>query len=429
MARDGLLIVGAGPAGLALASKYPGAARILEAADEVGGLCRSIEFGDGVFDLGGHSFHTPYAEVSQFVERLMGGRWHSQRRDARVSMNGELIDYPFQTHFMQLSNAALVAECREYLPPSGRPSTASDFEEWIVERFGAGIARHFMLPYNRKLWARDLKRIACDWVGERIAETYSKGAQTAERGRQPLQSDSWVSYPADGGFVEIYRAMANLCGPIELSSEVCEIDPINKIARTGDGRTWPWTRLASTMPLPGLVRALDGCPADLIADVDRLEFVSLKVLLILIGAPLAAQPQRIYLPDPAVPPHKVAFNHTSSPALRSRPAHAIMGEISYSEEKPARSDADLQSATLDWLIDSRLVRSAADVAEFRVEDIRFAYPVYTHDRPAILARIRAYLEPFGIYSFGRFGGWDYVNSDACIWQGWNLASRLAAEGT
>jgi len=106
-----------------------------------------------------------------------------------------------------------------------------------------------------------------------------------------------------------------------------------------------------------------------------------------------------------------------------------MGEISYSEEKPARSDADLQSATLDWLIDSRLVRSAADVAEFRVEDIRFAYPVYTHDRPAILARIRAYLEPFGIYSFGRFGGWDYVNSDACIWQGWNLASRLAAEGT
>jgi len=78
---------------------------------------------------------------------------------------------------------------------------------------------------------------------------------------------------------------------------------------------------------------------------------------------------------------------------------------------------------------SLLVRSAADVAEFRVEDIRFAYPVYTHDRPAILASIRAYLEPFGIYSFGRFGGWDYVNSDACIWQGWNLASRLAAEGT
>ena len=56
MSRDELLIIGAGPSGLAVSSKYRGRSRLLERADEVGGLCRSVEFGGGVFDIGGHSF-------------------------------------------------------------------------------------------------------------------------------------------------------------------------------------------------------------------------------------------------------------------------------------------------------------------------------------------------------------------------------------
>jgi hypothetical protein len=34
-----------------------------------------------------------------------------------------------------------------------------------------------------------------------------------------------------------------------------------------------------------------------------------------------------------------------------------------------------------------------------------------------MAAIREWLEPLGIHTIGRFGGWDYVNSDACIRHG------------
>ena len=81
MDRQDVLIVGAGPTGLALSHAYPGGARILEASGEVGGLCRSITFGGGVFDIGGHSFHSPHPEVMSLVEGLMAGRWNAQRRD------------------------------------------------------------------------------------------------------------------------------------------------------------------------------------------------------------------------------------------------------------------------------------------------------------------------------------------------------------
>jgi UDP-galactopyranose mutase len=420
-----LLIIGAGPAGLALSHHYPGPSRILERSGEVGGLCRSIEFGGGVFDIGGHSFHTPYADVADLVGGLMRGRWSVQQRDARVFVGGQLIDYPFQRHFDQLRDPRIVAECRAHRPSDGSGATAETFEDWIVQRFGAGVARHFMLPYNRKLWARDLRRMSCEWVGERVADGDSGEATPPLPRRQPLQSTSEVGYPADGGFVEIYRAMARGCGPIEFGRELARVDPVTRTARSNDGGVWRWDRLVSTMPLPRLLRAIEGCPPDLIADADQLEFVSLKMLLILVGRPLADQPQRVYSADPAVPPHKTAFNHTSSASLRARPVHAVMCEIAHSPEKPLAPDDALTRTTVDWLVDAGLIGARADVAETRVVDVEYGYPVYTPSRPAILERIRAYLAPLGVFTLGRFGGWDYVNSDACIRQGAQLAAQLA----
>jgi UDP-galactopyranose mutase len=280
-----------------------------------------------------------------------------------------------------------------------------------------------MLPYNRKLWARDLSRMGADWVGERVAQS---GAGKAGQ-RQALKSDSRVAYPAEGGFGEIFRAMAARAGPIAFGQAVAEVDPAARIVRTATGGIWPWRRLVSTMPLPELVRAIQGCPQDLIAAADRLEFVSLKILLILVDTPIADQPQRVYVADTAVPPHKVAFNHTSSPSLRARPTHAITCEIAYSPEKPLAPEPAIEKASIDWLVEAGLIGAASDVAQTRFVAVRYGYPVPTPERAAIVARIRAWLEPQGIFSIGRFGGWDYVNSDACIRQGVRLATVFKDE--
>jgi UDP-galactopyranose mutase len=213
---DDVLIIGAGPAGLAVSHGLCGRARILERGAGVGGLCRSIEFGGAVFDIGGHSFHTPHAEVRGLVQRLMVGGWSAQRRDARVWFGGELIAYPFQQSFHQLSDRAVVAACRAGLAAADGGETAETFEDWIVGRFGEGVARHFMLPYNRKLWARDLRRMSREWVGERITEATPGLAAMAGGQRRPLQAASEVGYPATGGFEAIFKALASECGPIEL---------------------------------------------------------------------------------------------------------------------------------------------------------------------------------------------------------------------
>ena len=423
------LVLGAGPAGLAFAYRYGPGAVVLEKALEVGGLSRSIEIEDGVFDLGGHSFHTPHREVRDLVHSLLNGAWHEQPRDARVWVSGQLIAYPFQQHFEMLDDDSIVEECRGHQADAALVARSANFEEWIFRRFGSGVARNFMMPYNRKLWACDLKELGCAWVTERVATTTDAPDPTAAAvpGRRPLQSDSRVAYPAHGGFGAIFVALAARCQRIELGEEVVRIDGARRNVHTSSGRVWHWDRIVSTMPLPHLLACLGDCPERIVEQASRLQAVSLKILLLLARLRDRGVPQRIYIADPAIHPHKLAFNHTSSPSLAERRNHAIMGEVSYSSSKPAQPDAELLHGTVDWLVANRFIASADAVVTQRIVDVPYGYPVPTHARTGIIAEVTQYLESRNIHTIGRFGSWNYANSDECIRQGLELGSRLLGQ--
>ena len=38
-----------------------------------------------------------------------------------------------------------------------------------MHTFGTGIAEHFMIPYNRKVWSYDLGKMDFDWIADRIS--------------------------------------------------------------------------------------------------------------------------------------------------------------------------------------------------------------------------------------------------------------------
>jgi len=422
------LIVGGGPTGLAVAYALQNDTLLLEKESAVGGLCRSIEHDGGVFDIGGHSFHTPHTEVYKLVQELLPGGLYEQQRDARVSFRGTLIPYPFQKHFEALPFADVVAECERGLQNIGSDGEApSNFEEFIVRKFGQGIADHFMLPYNRKLWARDISKISCEWTSERVAGARGERERFDTSGgmRKPLQADTKVGYPRTGGFEEIYKAFVPRIPAIELNSEVVMIDPKNRIAVTADGRNYEWEFLVSTMPLPVLVRVVEGTPPEIVDAADSLEYMSLRVELLQTNRWLETPVQRIYVADPEVPPHKIALNHNSSDALRQAGCQAIMAEVSRSPEKPVDVE-EIAPKTVDFLTELAILQSPDDIKWTGHVDVKYAYPVYTHARPGLVASIKGWLERHNIYTAGRFGDWEYINSDKCVNKGIELGRKVRA---
>ena len=174
-AQGGLVVIGAGPAGLATAIGFGGACTVVERRRDVGGLSASIEIDGAVFDVGGHSFWTPHPEVRRLVYESV--EMVEQRRHACCWFRGAWIDYPFQRHYEKLPDERVREECRQGLAAADGGAGAAHFGEYLVRKFGAGVAGHFLLPYNRKLWARDLGRLATDWTAERVAAP-SREAET-----------------------------------------------------------------------------------------------------------------------------------------------------------------------------------------------------------------------------------------------------------
>ena len=60
----------------------------------------------------------------------------------------------------------------------------------------------------------------------------------------------------------------------------------------------------------------------------------------------------------------------------------------------------------------------------KVARTRYAYVVYDRDHARNLALVNAYAEKAGLRLLGRFGQFDYINTDQCILRGIALASKL-----
>lgn len=424
---SGLLIIGAGPAGLATAIGFDGACTVLERRRGVGGLSASIEIDGAVFDVGGHSFWTPHPEVRRLVYESL--EMVEQRRRASCWFRGTWIDYPFQRHHGELPDERVREECRSGLAAAAGGAGAH-FGDYLVRKFGAGVARHFLLPYNQKLWACDLARLGTDWTAERVAAP-SRESETllgVAQQRSPLQEDTRVAYPAAGGFGEIFRALARRVSDVRLGAAAARIDLGLRQLFLSDGTALPWRRLVSTIPLPELLAIVPDVPSRLRECVAGLEYVSLKAVFVVVDGPVDRDLQRAYIADPAIVAHKIALNHNSSPSLRLRPRHAIIAEVSYSPDKPL-PDGDLGRRVVRDLLELGLMGREEDALHTSMIDVKYGYPVPTHDRVARVREIQSWFEQWGVTTLGRFGAWEYVNSDKCIHHGLALGRSIAAQLT
>lgn len=415
-----VIVLGAGPAGLGAALALGEAATVLEARPDVAGLCRTLEFDGAIFDLGGHSFHTPHPEVRDLVFSTL--EMEEQVRDAWVWLSGDWVRYPFQKHYDDLSSPEIRRLCRDGLAGRDDCTAAADFDEHISLRFGDGIASHFMRPYNRKLWGQDLQRLEVDWTAERVAGPASGQDAFATVGgqRKPLQADTRVAYPARGGFGEIFLALSRRVRHLRLGQRAVEIDPARRRLATQAGERFGWRKLVSTLPLPHLLRLIRGVPEELLAAVARLEALPVSLFMVTLDQRISGSRHRVYNPAADMPGHKIVLNNTSSDWLRARPRHGVQVEISDTGGGEINHAAILAGLRRMGIIDV-----GDDVVATNLLRLPLGYPVPTHGRRGIVAEAKAWLARHDIFTVGRFAEWAYINADEALFRGMTLGRALA----
>lgn len=420
------IVIGAGPAGLGAALALGDSAIVLESRETAGGLCGTLTLDGAIFDLGGHSFHTPHPAIRQLVFDAL--EMEEQNRDAWCWLNGEWVRYPFQQHFSELADSDSRHACQIGLDAAGGSQDAANFDEYLDRRFGRGVTELFMRPYNRKLWGADLTRLDTEWVVERVAAP----AGTAEsnmlesRGRSPIAKDAVIAYPAKGGYGEIFQALARRVADIRFRQCVTSINPRTSTLRTANGETASWRRIISTLPLPALLRLIPNVPTAISSAVSELEAVPITLVMLVLDGRYETLRQRIYCPDENIIGHKIVLNHNSSRWLRTLPRHGVQVELS--EFNPFSSSTDVRSlvdAVVAGLLRMGVIPSPDYVRSTKVLRIPFGYPVQTRSRSNIVALAQHWLSEHRIYTAGRFGEWAYINSDEALYRGHCVGMKLA----
>jgi protoporphyrinogen oxidase len=426
LANADTVVVGAGPAGLGAAIALGQSTVVLESRDSVGGLCGTLTIDGAIFDLGGHSFHTPHPAIRRLVFEAL--EMEEQDRDAWCWLNGEWVRYPFQQHFSDLADPSSRHACKTGLEAADGWRHAAHFGEYLDRRFGKAIAELFMRPYNQKLWGADLSRLDPSWAGERVAApTGTSEGPAIEMGRRrPLPKEARIAYPARGGYGEIFRALSNRVADLRFKQHVVSIDPWRSILRTANGDTTSWRRIISTLPLPVLLEVLLDVPPEITSAASALETVPIILVMVVLNGRHETVRQRIYCPDQDILGHKITLNHNSSHWLRALPRHGIQVEISgLNSRLSMMGPENLAKAVVADLLRIGVIGSTDHVRHTEVMRIPFGYPVQTHSRTKIVTLVKKWLDERRIYTVGRFGEWAYINSDEALYRGYCLGLRLA----
>ena len=183
-----VLVLGAGPAGLAAAHALVEQDRdvmVLERSSVVGGLARTVEWKGYRFDVGGHRFFTRYPRVQALWEQVLGDDFLERPRMSRILYGSKLFDYPLSpTNALRNLGIREATRCVASFGRArfGRKEPVS-FEDWVSQRFGRRLYQIFFRTYTEKVWGVP---------GDQIQATRS---WLPDLGNQILATRSWLPDP------------------------------------------------------------------------------------------------------------------------------------------------------------------------------------------------------------------------------------------
>jgi UDP-galactopyranose mutase len=425
-----IVVVGAGPAGLSAAYHLREDFVVLEKEAEPGGLCRTFELGGTTFDIGGHAFFTLHDYVRTLVEQTFAVPLFTQQRRAWVFSHGRYIRYPFQMHLHGLP-VEIVKECLVGLFEAAADRTdtpARSLQAWIERSFGGGVSRHFLTPYNRKLWAYPLENISPDWTAERIVSAdIERIIAGALRGVEFSDFiNATVSYPAQGGFAGIFDGLRQSVNDRLRQATVMCVNPQERFVVTDKGEIVPYDFLISTMPLDLLINSMANAPMCCREAAARLEHNSLYLVNLVFPRQKMSDMQRVYTADASIPFHKLVLNSNSSATLQALPSFGIQAEVSFSAHKPV-DVSSLTHRVLESLVRMGIIDNGETPIADSIVTVEYAYPICTPTTQRAREHLLGELREAGVFCAGRFGEWLYINSDDAIMRGRLTAQAVDAQ--
>ncbi len=397
------LILGGGPAGISFANRIKQLGEesflVLEKENEAGGLCRSTDVDGSPFDIGGgHFLDVRRPKVNEFLFGFMPvEEWDRYIRDSRIEVNGNVINHPIEANIWQMKiddqveylKSIAVAGCNVGAP------IPEDFVEWIYWKLGSKVAEDYMIPYNQKMFSRELNQLGTYWLEKlpnvSFEETLRSCLEKKAYGKQPGHAEFY--YPKKFGYGELWKRMGDALGEnIEYNKSVEEIDFETHTVVTSDGHKYMADYIIVTIPWTSF-KNIKGMPAEIKESIKELKHSSIQTEYF--PDNLDTKAQWIYYPNPSISYHRILVRHNFCPNSKG-----------YWTET-----------------NSERVVENADSNGFKYLN-QYAYPLNTKNKPQIMKKLLSWSSQQNVIGLGRWGEHQHYNSDLTVELSMQLAEKI-----
>lgn len=427
-------ILGAGVSGLALARFLleggldADDVTLFEAAPVAGGLCESKTVDGFTYDTsGGHILFSKDAAAMQWMKDQAGGddAFVKRDRNTKIRFDDRWVHYPFENGLGDLPQDVNFDCLKGYVEAwhdrkANGTTAPGDFKAWIQWRFGDGIARHFMDPYNAKIWKRPLEDITSGWVAGRVPDAPVEDVLRASIGirTEGYTHQAIFFYPKTGGFQAITDGLYE-----RVASRVRLSTPAESVVKTASGyrvNGEEFDCVVNTIAMNLLPDVVEGMPDGIAQAMRGLSYNSITTILLALDRPEHPNLSWVYFPqEKQGPANRITYMSNYSPG------NAPDGKTSFLCEVTNRPDERAPSSIVDDVVAGMETAGLLRKDEVLFSDTswhRFAYIVYDHELESRRDASIRWCEDAGILPLGRFGHYDYHNSDQCV-----IAAREASE--
>lgn len=408
------LIVGGGISGLSFATfinddDY----LIIEKETEVGGYCRTINKEGFIWDYAGHFFHFSDENLKDFfLSKIDSKDIVFSIKKTKIFYNGIFIDYPFQKNIHQLEKSEFI-DCIYDLFIKSDTNNIANFKDMLHSTFGKSICNKFLVPYNEKLYACDLKILDNNAMGRFFPNADVKSIIRNFKISDNISYNHMFMYPKKGAMTFINVLLNSIdSNNLKLNETLISIDINNKIAITNNN-TIKYQYLINTVPFNDL---LNMCKLGFSTE----DFSHNKVIVLNMGfdskGPLDIH--WIYIPNKDYNFYRVGFYDN----ILNTDKMSLYVEIGKGSKEYIDLDNEL-CITLNNLKKINVVTNQKLIASEKIV-MNPAYVHITKKSKSLLNNYMSILNKVGIYTIGRYGGWKYCSMEDCIIDGKNLAAEF-----
>jgi len=392
---------------------YPSADVVCIDKDFDGGLLHSEIINGYLFDTGGsHVFFSARHDIINGV-LSMNGEWVVKERATYVLLDNIFVPYPFENGIYIFPperraryGISLIKALVEY-----RDERPKNFEEWILRTFGREVAKDYLIPYNEKLWKRSLDQLSADWayISGRLPLPSLEDIVKAVASLPTIgyKEQARFYYPKRGGIIKQWEAAyrrAKSLGVKFLKAEVREVKALSDECIV-NGRLRA-DKVINTLPLRE-APLIFGLSEEAFKVAKRLDYNSVVVVGLGLRRPAPRQ-HWIYVPDKRIVFHRYAWiSNYGEDILHNR--SAMITEVTVPPIQKVNLEK-LKAAIIHDLVNIGVIHEdEVEVVEAWYN--KYGYPIHTLTRATDVSIIVRSLAEVNIATFGRWGNWQYWNTD------------------